>query len=54
MARSLNELQKQYNSSASQGKPGMPPMAGPRGGGPRGPQMAKGKPKNRRQTYGIL
>jgi len=49
MARSLIELQKQYNSSAA-GKPGMPPMGGPgRGHGPRG-QMAKGKPKNAKNT----
>ena len=29
MARNLTELQKQYNSSAAPGKPGMPPMGGP-------------------------
>ena len=50
MARTLTELQKQYNSSSSAQKPGMPPMGGPRGGGPRGPQMAKGKPKNTADT----
>ncbi len=49
MARTLNELQKQYNSSASV-KPGMPPMGGP-GRGPGGPRgMAKGKPKNTKHT----
>ena len=41
MARTLTELQKQYNSAASDPKRGMP--MGPRGGGgPRGPGMAKG------------
>ena len=46
MARSLTELQKQYNSSASAEKRGMPMMRGP--GGPRG--MGKGKPKNTKNT----
>ena len=50
MARTLKELQKQYNSTASAAKHGMPPMGGPRGGGPRGQQMAKGKPKNTKNT----
>ena len=52
MARSLQELQKQYNfASSSQNTKGMPPMRGPgpgRGPGARG--MAKGKPKNTRNT----
>ena len=46
MARNLQELQKQYNSSASAEKRGMPMMRGP--GGPRG--MGKGKPKNTKNT----
>lgn len=46
MARSLTELQKQYNSSASAEKRGMPMMRGP--GGPR--EMGKGKPKNTKNT----
>ena len=46
MARSLQELQKQYNSSASAEKRGMPMMRGP--GGPRG--MGKGKPKDTKNT----
>ena len=54
MARTLNELQKQYNSSASNQKPGgMPPMGGPgRGPGRGGPPgaMAKSKPKDTKQT----
>ena len=45
MARTLSELQKQYNSSAADPKRGMP-MQGPRGGGPRGHGMPKGKPKD--------
>ena len=49
MARNLVELQKQYNSSASRSKNGMPPMGGPGRGGPRGP-VAKGKPKNTKNT----
>lgn len=52
MARSLSELQKQYNSSAAPEKGGMP-MRGPggRGGpGPRGGERAKGKPKNTGKT----
>ena len=55
MARNLTELQKQYNSSAAHGKPGMPmggpgrgPGRGP-GSGPRGP-MEKSKPKNTKNT----
>ena len=46
MARSLQELQKQYNSSAAAQKAMM--MRGP--GGPRGGMGAKGKPKNTKQT----
>ena len=46
MARSLTELQKRYNFSASAEKRGMPMMRGP--GGPRG--MGKGKPKNTKNT----
>ena len=49
MARSLSELQKQYNSAASSPKGGMP--MGPRGGGPGGPRgMGKGKPKDAKNT----
>ncbi len=48
MARTLEQLQKQYNSAAKTSKPGMPPM-GPRGGGPRGMGMS-GKPKDTRKT----
>lgn len=49
MARTLEELQKQYNSSAS-AKPGMPPMGGPGRGPGGGRGMAKGKPKNTKHT----
>ena len=53
MARDLQSLQKQYNSSAS-AMPGQGPGGhGPRGGGgPGGPRAmgAKGKPKNTKQT----
>ena len=49
MARSLSELQKQYNTAAVSAKGGMP--MGPRGGGPGGPRgMGKGKPKNAKNT----
>ncbi len=50
MARSLQELQKQYHSSA---KPGAPK---PGGGGPpgRGPQGMGGKPKNASKTIARL
>ncbi len=56
MARSLEQLQKQYHSSA---KPGKQPMmgGGPRGGGPgRGgpPRGMGGKPKDLRKTIGRL
>ncbi len=51
MARSLEKLQKQYNSHASGKKPGMM-MGGPRGrGGPRG---MGGKPKNLKNTIARL
>ena len=58
MARSLEELQKQYNSYASKigpGGPGGPGGRGPMGHGPggrgRGPGVrAKGKPKNTKAT----
>lgn len=53
MARNLTELQKQYNSSAAPGKPGMPPMGGPgRGPGRGGPpgMGPKSKPKNTKNT----
>ena len=53
MARSLEKLQKQYNTSA---KPGHPGMGGPRGGGPGpGPRGGMGgKPKNMKKTVGRL
>ena len=57
MARSLTELQKQYNSSSKHG-PGGPGGHGPRGGGPgprgRGPMGMGGKPKNTKKTIGRL
>ncbi len=54
MARTLEQLQKQYNSAAKAQKPGMPPMGGPRGGpGPRGMGMS-GKPKDTKRTMGRL
>ena len=51
MARSLTELQKQYNFSASTVKKAMPMMGGP-GKGPGGPGhgMAHGRPKNTKTT----
>jgi len=52
VARTLEQLQQQYNSAAKAQKPGMPPM-GPRGGGPRGAGMS-GKPKDTRKTLGRL
>ena len=57
MARSLSELQKQYNSSSKHGGFGGP--GGPRGGGGpgprgRGPAGMGGKPKNARKTIGRL
>lgn len=48
MARTLSELQKQYNTAAQEQRGGMP--MGPRGRGPAGRGMAKGKPKNTKQT----
>ena len=50
MARSLQELQKQYHSSSKAPRPGMG-GGGPRG---RGPQGMGGKPKNAKQTIGRL
>ena len=48
MARSLEQLQKQYNSFS---KPGGRPMGRPMGGGPRGHMRgAGGKPKNMKKT----
>ena len=48
MARTLEQLQKQYNSSAKK-------FPGGGGGGPRGRMMgAKGKPKNAKKTIGRL
>ena len=54
MARSLEELQKRYHSSAKPGAPGM--GGGPRGGGPRGggPRGMGGKPKNLKKTVSRL
>lgn len=43
MARSLEQLQKQYNHKAKDGRRGGPPMGGPRRHGPGG---GHGKPKN--------
>ncbi len=58
MARTLDELRKQYNTSAKPEKRGMGPgMGGPRGGGPgRGPMPRGmgGKPKNVKQTVSRL
>ncbi len=53
MARTLEALQKQYNSAAADPKKG-PPMGGPRGGGPRGGPRASGKPKDTKQTLSRL
>lgn len=53
MARTLSELQKQYNSGSSLQNNNRMPMGGPGGRGPGGPGgrgMAKGKPKNTRST----
>ncbi len=51
--RSLQDLQRQYNSAVSEGQKGMP-MPGPRGGGPRGGgpggPRPHGKPKNTSAT----
>lgn len=48
MARTLEQLQKQYNSVASPHKRAMPPMGGRRGGPPGG--AMGGKPKNTKAT----
>ena len=48
MARSLEELQKQYNAAAADQKRGMMPGRGPGPGGPRG--RMKGKPQNTKAT----
>ena len=59
MARTLEQLQKQYSSSSSNkpgmrmGGPGGPHGGGPRGGGPRGAGTG-GKPKNMKKTVGRL
>ncbi len=54
MARTLEQLQKQYNSIAAANKPNMPPMGRPGGpGGPRGAGMS-GKPKNTKATMSRL
>ena len=53
MARSLEKLQKQYNSHASDKKPGMM-MGGPRGRGPGGPRGMGGKPKNLKNVISRL
>ena len=55
MARTLAELQKQYNSSSKHGGPGRPggPGGGPRGRGP-GMGGPGGKPKNAKKTVGRL
>ena len=50
MARSLEELKRQYHSIQKHGAPKM--GGGPRGGGPRG--MGGGKPKNTKKTIGRL
>ena len=52
MARTLAELQKQYNSSAHPNKPGGMPMGPGRGPGRGGPPgaMQKSKPKNTKNT----
>ncbi len=55
MARSLEQLQQQYNSIAAGHKPATPPM-GRHGGGPGGPRGAGfgGKPKNTKETLARL
>ncbi len=58
MARTLEQLQKQYQYNPSQkggmpGGPGRGPGGDSRGGGPRG-NMAGGKPKNMKSTVGRL
>ena len=55
MARSLEQLQKQYNQKAKDAKRGGPPMGpGPRGRGPHGGPGGHGKPKNVKRTIGRL
>ena len=56
MARSLQELQKQYQSSSKPGAkgPGGPGGPGPRGGRGPGPRGMGGKPKNLKKTIGRL
>ena len=51
MARSLQELQKQYHSSSKPGAKGPGGHGGPRG---RGPAGMGGKPKNLKRTVGRL
>ena len=54
MARSLSELQKQYNSSSKPGVPGRGPGMGGPGPRGRGPAGMGGKPKNLKKTVGRL
>lgn len=55
MARTLEQLQKQYNASAPHGKgPGGPGRPGGPGGGRRGGPGGHGKPKNTKKTLGRL
>ena len=58
MARSLQELQKQYHSSSKPGGKGPGGPGGGPGGGPRGgrggPRGMGGKPKNLKKTIGRL
>ena len=54
MARSLSELQKQYNSSSKPGMPGKGPGMGGPGPRGRGPAGMGGKPKNLKKTIGRL
>jgi len=51
MARSLEQLQKQYNHKAKDGRRAGPPMGGPRRHGPGG---GHGKPKNAKAVIGRL
>jgi len=55
MARTLDQLRKQYNTHAKPEKRGMGPgMGGPRGGRGPMPRGMGGKPKNTKQTIGRL
>ena len=60
MARTLEQLQRQYNSGSSRVPGGMGMGGGPRGGGPRGGGPGRGhgghggKPKDTRKTVGRL